>query len=85
MKAHGNEYQVDAAMIGGERPDVRAVCLALQVICDRRGIKARIIPVTDSWGGADNSESEVEIPKIVWSTACAAVDPEWWDSVGRVN
>jgi hypothetical protein len=72
-------------MIGGERPDVIGVCLALQVICDRRGIKARIVPVTDSWGGADNSESEVEIPKIVWSTACAAVDPDWGLRVRRVN
>ena len=59
--------------------------LALQVICDRRGINAHIIPVVDSWGGADNSESEVEIPKIVWCTACAAVDPAWWERVRRVN
>ena len=85
MKAHGNEYQVDAAMIGGQHPNVRGVCVALQAICDRPRINARIAAITDLWSGADNSESEVEIPGSVWFTACVAVDPAWSREVGRIN
>jgi hypothetical protein len=86
MKAQGKEYQVDAAMIGGQRPNVKGVCVALQAICDRRGINARrIVAITELWSGADNSQSEVEIPEDVWFTACVAVDPGWSREGGRIN